>query len=71
MKKLYVTEIRAIDPITGEMKTWGGPHVPGISFADAREYCRKNLGYCKVIGELVAEIDAKTGKKTRYDFDEN
>lgn len=31
--KLWVTEIRAIDPIDGEIKTWAGPNVPGISWS--------------------------------------
>jgi len=60
--KLYVTEIKAISPLDGEIKTYGGPNVPGISFADAQEYCENNgLGYCKVYGELVAEIPCKEG----------
>lgn len=62
MKDLYVTEIKALCPYTGEMKTYGGPEVPGISFADAQAYCENNgLGYCKVIGRLVAEIPCKDG----------
>jgi len=57
---LYTTTIKAIDPLDGELKTWGGPNVPGISFADARRYCDNNgLGYCEVTGVLVAEIGTK------------
>lgn len=60
--KTYVTQIRAIDPTSKEMKTWAGPNVTGISFADARAYCQNNgLGYCEVIGELVSEIPCKPG----------
>lgn len=59
--KWFVTEIKAIDPLTGELKTWCGPHVPGIDFTDAERYCAENLGFCKVIGELVAEIPCKEG----------
>lgn len=68
---LYVTEIKALDPKTGEMKTWGGPNVPGISFATAEQYCEQNgLGYCKVIGRLVAEIPAETpGLEGMIDYD--
>jgi hypothetical protein len=59
---LYVTEIQAISPITGELTTYGGPHVPGISETTAQEYCELNgLGYCKVVGELIAEIPCKEG----------
>lgn len=58
--KLYVTEIQAICPIRNEMIKWCGPEVPGISFADAEAYCQRNgLGYCKVAGELIAEIPCK------------
>ena len=60
---LYVTQIKAIDPADGEMKTWIGPNVPGISWADAEFYCETNgLGYCEVIGQLVAEIGTKYDK---------
>lgn len=60
--KQYLTEIKAISPIDGELKTYCGPEVPGISFSDAQAYCENNgLGYCKVIGELVAEIPCKPG----------
>lgn len=62
MIKLWVTEIKAIDPATGFMKTWCGPNVPGISHDDAVRFCQHNeLGYCKVIGELTAEIPCKEG----------
>lgn len=59
---LYVTEIKAIKPSTGELTTYGGPNVPGSSFKDAQDYCEENgLGYCKVVGELVSEIPCKKG----------
>lgn len=62
MIKLWVTEITAISPITGDMTKYGGPDVPGISASDAQSYCENNgLGYCKVIGELVADIPCKKG----------
>lgn len=55
--RLWVTKIRAVDPISGDLLTWAGPNVPGISWADAADYCQKNgLGYCEVEGELIAEI---------------
>lgn len=60
--KLYVTSIEAICPTDGSLKSWGGPHVPGISFADAELYCQRNgLGYCKVEGILLSEIPCKDG----------
>lgn len=67
--KQFVTSIQAIDSKTGELKNWGGPNVPGISERDARHYCDNNgLGYCKIDGELVAEIPCKEGTH-KPDFD--
>lgn len=58
----YVTSISAIDPRNGQMKSWEGPRVPGITTADAERYCQENgLGYCKVDGILVADIPCKPG----------
>lgn len=59
--KWFVTEIKALHPITGEMKIWGGPNVQGISAEQAQQWCNENLGYCKVVGELIAEIPCKEG----------
>lgn len=59
---LYVTEIKAIRPRDGELITYCGPNVPGISVKDAEYYCETNgLGYCKVIGLLISEIPCKPG----------
>ena len=55
---LWVTSIQAINPKTGDIELWSGPNVPGLSFKDAVKYCKLNgLGYCKVIGRLIAIID--------------
>lgn len=70
--KLYVTEIDAIDPKDGEMKVWFGPYISAISFADARKYCDNNgLGYCRVVSELLMEIDSETGDRIDYDLAQN
>lgn len=67
MKK-WLTEIEALDGRTGEFKKWGGPNVPGLTAQDATEYCHDNgLGYCKVIGELIAEVDLDTSQITDYE----
>jgi hypothetical protein len=59
---LYYTEIKALSPHTGELKTYIGPKIQAISFEDAQNYCENNgLGYCKVIGICVAEIPCKNG----------
>lgn len=78
-QKLYCTEIKAISPHDKEMYSYAGPHVPGISFKDAQDYCENNgLGYCKVTGVLIAEIPCKPGtyeadfdKQVDYDTDQN
>jgi hypothetical protein len=58
----WVTEIQAIDPIDGVIKSWAGPNVPGINHDDAVRYCHQNeLGYCNVLGQLAAEIPCKEG----------
>lgn len=59
---MWATEIKATDPKSGELKTWCGPNVPGITEQTAREYLDNHgLGYCDIIGELVAEIPAEEG----------
>lgn len=66
---LFVTEIKAIDPIDGELKTWAGPKVPGISFNDAEAYCQNNeLGYCKVIGRFIGEFKAPSNEQINDPF---
>lgn len=56
-EQMWTTEIRAIDPIDGELKLWQGPNVPGKDFNEADRYCIENgLGYCVVTGRFVAEI---------------
>jgi hypothetical protein len=58
--KLYTTELKAIDPHDGQLKTWMGEYIEAISFQDAQNYCEQHgLGYLKVIGELVKEIPTK------------
>lgn len=60
-QKWYVTEIKAMHPVRKELATFGGPNVPGISVEDAQNFCNENIGYCKVLGELVAEIPCIKG----------
>ncbi len=62
---MYTTTIKAIDPQTGEMKTWGGPNIPAITRKGARKYCDTHgLGYCEVSDKLVAEIGTKADGHT-------
>ena len=58
---MYTTEIEAVDPTTGKVEKYQGPNVPGQNEDEAREYCQKNgLGYCRVAGKLVGEIEQPT-----------
>lgn len=59
--KIWCTEIKALDPHTGELTTWCGENVTAPSWELAQEWCDNNKGYLKVIGELVAEIPCKKG----------
>lgn len=59
--KIWTTEIKAIDPLTGELKTWCGDYVHAPTFELAQQWCEMNKGYLKVIGELISEIPCKEG----------
>ena len=53
---IWITEIKAVDPATGEMCTWSGPRIEAKTEEDARNYCDGHgLGYCKIIGKLISE----------------
>lgn len=68
--KTWLTEIRAIDPIDGELKTWAGPKIQAETFEDAEKCCEENgLGYCVVIGELIFECSHWMGGKTNLLLD--
>ena len=59
----YTTIIIAIDPNDGELKTWAGPYVKGITTEDAEHYCQTHeLGYCKVSDILIEEVDFHSGE---------
>jgi len=70
------TSIRAISPVTKELTTYCGPHVPGFTKKLAREYCDTHgLGYCHIGEQLISEIDADKNNSamwdTRIDYDNN
>lgn len=47
--KFWSTKIKAICPIDGELKTFEGPHVPGLTKIAAQDFCNNNLlGFCEV-----------------------
>lgn len=68
--RFFTTELQAIDPIDGLLKTWQGPHIQAISFADAEAYCNnEGMGYLKVTGILLKEVDDETGETIDYSND--
>lgn len=59
-KKLFATQIRAVDPADGELKTWAGPYIEAYSHADADLIRNKEgLGYCEVVGEVVGFVSER------------
>ena len=68
--RFFTTELLAIDPVDGILKTWQGPHVQAISFDDAKQYCNsEGMGYLRVTGILVKEVDEETGETIDYSND--
>lgn len=65
--RIFLTEIRAIDPKDGQLKTWSGENIEALTFGLAEQCCKENKGYLKVIGELVAEIPCKNGFEPDFD----
>ncbi len=57
--RLFTTILKAINS-EGELRTFGGPHVEGISMNDAQDRCEKDgKGYLVVTGKLTAEIQTE------------
>ena len=57
---IYLTEIKAIDPKDGQLKTWDGVKVNASSWEKARETLdNKGFGMCEIIGTLQEEFDAQ------------
>ena len=68
--RYFTTEVDAIDPADGILKTWQGPHVQAISFDGAKQYCNsEGMGYLRVTGILVKEVDEETGETIDYSND--
>jgi hypothetical protein len=65
--KLYCTEFKAICSQTGELKTYAGPEVKGLSNEDAQKWCYNNAGHLTVIGELMMNIDYEVNDEIDYE----
>lgn len=60
--KLWATSITATCPLDGRLKKFGGPNIKAPTKKLAHEYAQNNgLGYCRIEGELIAEIPCKEG----------
>lgn len=69
---IFTTEIKAIDPKDGELKTWAGPNIDAISYTFADKYLQNNgLGYCNITGTLISEIDEFTNDRKDFYFENN
>lgn len=55
---IWLTEIQAVDPMTGILCKWSGPRIKADTKLEAKDYLQKNgLGYCRVLGRLIADIE--------------
>lgn len=65
---VFRTTILAVDPKSGELLSWDGPNIEAISKQLARHYCDTHgLGYLKIEGIVVAEVDQKSVKSSHFD----
>ena len=74
--KQWVTEFRALDARTGELKTWCGPNISAPTLQLAQQWCCDNAGHLQVVGELVMEIPCIKGTydpdfENKVDFENN
>lgn len=56
--KRWATEIIAIDPADGELKTWAGPQILAWSREHAEHIIQNSgLGFCRLLGTVEEEIE--------------
>lgn len=54
----WATYLYAIDPADGQLKKWQGPHIPGVTYADAQKYIiAAGMGYLEIYGQLIIDTD--------------
>ncbi len=58
-KKIYLTELQAIDNSDGELKLYAGLNIESYTFLEAEEYCKAYYPYLKVIGIWEETIELK------------
>lgn len=66
MKK-WATTFRAINPLTGDLTTWNGPAIEGLTKGMAQQWCTENAGHLVVDGELIAEIPCNADGTPEWD----
>lgn len=49
----FITEFKAVEANTGELKKYGGENIYAENFKAAQDYCNKHHPYLNVIGELA------------------
>ncbi len=65
--KVFTTNIQAISPNDGKLKTYSGPYIFGTTKEEAQKYCEDNgLGYCKIEAELHYTKEEDSGRVVNY-----
>lgn len=68
--KIWLTEISAIDPLTGKMQRYSGPEIIAPSKLMAVAFVRDKYPYCKVLGQITRVIKHKDDTETiSYSYD--
>lgn len=69
--KTWGTTIYAKCPLTGDIKTYGGPNIKAPTRGLAFDWCQNNgLGYCHIQDEIIMEIPCN-GKAIDYGAENN
>lgn len=59
--KIWLTQLKAINPINNQLTTFCGPNIKALTHQMAYDFCQENgLGYLEVLGELCGEIPCVT-----------
>lgn len=62
LEHIWMTEIKAVDPVDGHIGRWNGPRIKAISRSVAEQICRDTLPYPFYVVDRVA-ADSIDGKK--------
>ena len=57
-EKTYLTEFKAINPLTGDLETWAGPDIKATDEIRAFAFIQElGLNYLKIVGEKVESVE--------------